>query len=128
MDKKRILIIDDDVALTQMVKINLEDTGNYDVLVQNRSNRALHTAREYNPDLILLDYIMPEMDGGDISAQLHSDPLLQNIPVIMVTALVSNGEMNGDGFVQRGGHVMVAKPIKFEKLEHCIDKCLMSTL
>ncbi len=128
MDKKRILIIDDDVALTQMVKINLEDTGNYEVLVQNRSNRAMITAREFNPDLILLDYIMPEMDGGDISAELHSDSLLQNVPVIMVTALVSNGEMNGDGFVQRGGHVMVAKPIKFEKLEHCIDKHLMSTL
>lgn len=128
MNKKRVLIIDDDIALTQMVKINLEDTGHYDVLVQNRSNRALPTAREYNPDLILLDYIMPDMDGGDISAQLRSDPLLQNVPVIMVTALVTNGEMNGDGFVHRGGHIMVAKPIKFEKLEQCIDKCLMNAL
>ena len=124
MEKKRILVIDDDIALTQMVKINLEETGNYEVLVQNKASMALSSAREFKPDLILLDYIMPGMDGGDVSTQLHNDPFLGTIPVIMVTALVSNGEMNADGFVQRGGHIMVAKPIKFEKLEQCIIKCL----
>lgn len=125
MQKKRILIIDDDVSLTQMVKINLEETGNYEVLVQNRSSQALASAKSFRPDLILLDYIMPGMDGGDVSAQLHNDPFLSTVPIIMVTALVSNGEMGDDGFVKRGGHVMMAKPIKFAVLDQAIQKCLM---
>ena len=124
MDKKRILIIDDDIALTQMVKINLEETGDYDVLVENRSSAAVTTAREFRPSLILLDYIMPGMDGGDVSSKLHEDPFLRSIPIIMVTALVSNGETGENGMVLRGGHMMVAKPIKFEKLVQCIEKRL----
>jgi two-component system, OmpR family, response regulator len=124
MQKKKILIIDDDVSLTQMVRINLEETGDYDVLVQNRSSRAIDSARSFRPDLILLDYIMPGMDGGDVSALIHADPFLKNVPIIMVTALVSNAEADEEGFVRRGGHLMIAKPIKFSVLDQAIRSCL----
>lgn len=125
MEKKRILIVDDDIPLTKMVKINLEETGRYLVRVENQSTAALTAAREFNPDLIFLDYIMPGMDGGDVSSRLHEDPHLKGVPIIMITALVSNSETGDLGMVMRGGHMMVAKPIKMANLLRCIEKRLM---
>ena len=126
MNKKRILIIDDDTGLTQMVKLNLEATGHYEVCIENDSTLAVETARRVHPDLILLDYIMPEMDGGDVTTSLHDDPFLREIPIIMVTALLANREMSPDGTVNRGGQVMLAKPVKMENLLKCIEKHLLS--
>ncbi len=122
MKTKRILVIDDDRNLTDMVKINLVATGKYVVCVENRSSHAMSTAREFRPDLILLDYVMPGLDGGDISSSLHEDPLLKSVPIIMVTALVSNAEMGPDGTSPRCGHLMMAKPVKFQNLLTCIEQ------
>ncbi|MEO8351499.1 MAG: response regulator [Chthoniobacteraceae bacterium] len=124
MNPKRILVIDDDEGLTGMVKLNLEATGDYEVRVENHSLQALETAREFRPDLILLDYVMPDLDGGDVTASLQNDPFLRSIPVIMVTALVSNQETGPDGTVRAGGQVMFAKPIKLANLLRCIEKHL----
>jgi CheY-like chemotaxis protein len=118
---KRILVVDDDAALAHMVKFNLESTGQYEVRVVTESPLALSTAREFLPDLIILDYIMPQMDGGDISHRLQKEPALKHIPVIMVTALASNREMRADGTAERNGYVMLAKPIRFDKLRQCIE-------
>ena len=120
MNKKRILLVDDDIALSEMVKLNLEETGKYEVCVQNKSILAVATAQRFQPDLVILDCVMPGMDGGDVSARLGEDPFLKKIPRIMVTALISNAETGEAGVVQRGGLTMLAKPIKFEKLEECI--------
>ncbi len=124
MNKKRILIVDDDIPLTQSVKINLEETGDYNVLVENRSANAVATARAFRPDLVLLDYIMPGLDGGDVCTRFRDDPFLRDVPVIMITALLSNGEMGANGSVFRNGHIMVAKPIKLQKLKSCIEEQL----
>jgi len=124
MNRKRILIIDDDIPLSQTMKINLEATDDYEVLVEKKSSQALSAAREFRPDLILLDVIMPDLDGGDVSALLQSDPILHSVPVIMVTALVSNGETGSDLTVANGDTLMVAKPIRFEKLVAAIESGL----
>lgn len=121
MHTKRILVIDDDKALTQMVKLNLEARGHYEVRIENHSTHSIEAAREFQPDLILLDYIMPEMDGGDVTASLQQDPLLRGIPIIMVTALVSNKEMSPTGTVHCGGQLMLAKPVKMENLIRAIE-------
>jgi CheY-like chemotaxis protein len=126
MNRKRLLIIDDDTGLTQMVKLNLEATGNYEVCIENCSTQAAATARTFRPDLILLDYIMPGMDGGDVSSALRGDPFLRNIPIVMVTALVSNQEMREDGTVRCGGQLMLAKPVKIGNLIKCIERELMA--
>lgn len=121
MTKKRILIIDDDIPLTHMVKFNLEATGAYEVRIENQAAHAVETARQFRPDLVLLDYIMPNMDGGDVSARMREHTELRHVPIIMVTALVSNRDASEEGTIERGGHLMVAKPIKFEKLRLCIE-------
>ncbi|MCB1232715.1 MAG: response regulator [Verrucomicrobiae bacterium] len=124
MKKKRILIIDDDIPLTQAMKINLEETGDYEVAVENNALNAIDTARSFRPDLVLLDIVMPDLDGGDVSARFRSDPLLNQVPILIVTALVSNEETGPDAVVSSGDGLMVAKPIQFEKLLRIMEEQL----
>src|SRR6185503_7898156 len=87
-EKKRVLVIDDEASFARMVKLNLEKTGEFEVRVENKANYAVSTAREFRPDLILLDVIMPAMDGGDVSNQIKRDRTLRDIPLIFLTATV----------------------------------------
>ena len=67
----KILIIDDEVVFTDLMRMNLEKTGEFKVKVENESTLALRAAREFEPDVILLDIVMPGMDGGDLSARFR---------------------------------------------------------
>lgn len=87
-----MLVADDDIPLAESMKLNLEDTGNFEVRVETQSTAALATARDFQPEVILLDIVMPGLDGGDVTALLQADPLLCDVPIIIVTALVANSE------------------------------------
>jgi DNA-binding response OmpR family regulator len=123
MDKKRILIIDDETGFTRMVRINLEKGGQFEVREENRAGHALTAAREFKPDLILLDVIMPSMDGGDVAAMMKKDRLLSHIPVIFLTATVSHREA-GSGGLNSGGSLFLAKPVSVENLIERINEHL----
>lgn len=83
---KRILVVDDEVALTRMVKMNLENAGDFNVRTVNRGSEAIGTAREFMPDMIFLDVMMPDMSGDEVALELREDPELSNIPVVFMTA------------------------------------------
>lgn len=123
---KKVLIIDDDISLSESLRISLEATGEYQVQVENRSPHALAAARGFQPDIILLDYVMPGLDGGDVSARLHEDPVLKHIPMIMVTALISNSETGDSAISKRGGMLMMAKPVRVGKLIENVANLLAS--
>ncbi|MCK5214174.1 MAG: response regulator [Candidatus Omnitrophica bacterium] len=119
MSLKKILIVDDERGFTEMVKLNLEATGYYQVKIENRGTHALSTALKYKPDLILLDVIMPELEGPDVVNQLKRDPDLQDVPVVFLTATVTKEEVDVQGgFI--GGHAFIAKPSSLEKLINCV--------
>lgn len=120
MAKKRILLIDDEASFTRMLKLNLEKTGGYEVREENRGTRGLAAAREFQPDLILLDVIMPDVDGGDVAAQIKTDQNLKNTPIVFLTAVVTKKE---EGMV--GGHPFIAKPVDAEEVVECIEKQLV---
>ncbi len=123
--KKRILVVDDEVSFARMVKINLEKSGGFEVRVENAAVAALTAAREFKPDLILLDVIMPNMDGGDVARQIKRDRNLKNTPIIFLTASVSKREA-GDGGLNSGGELFLAKPVSVEALIACINEHLPS--
>lgn len=123
MQKKRILAVDDEVGFTRMVRLNLEQTGVYEVREVNEGKTALAAAREFKPDLILLDVVMPDMDGGDVAAAIQQDPLLKRIPVIFVTAVVRKREAGSAGMVS-GGSLFLAKPIDVVELIDAIETSL----
>jgi len=110
MRKNKILIVDDEATITRLLKLNLEATGDYEVRAENEGLKTLAAAREFKPDLILLDVMMPDMDGGDVAAQLQSDRLLKNIPIIFLTAAVKKEELIASGGVI-GGFPYIAKPV-----------------
>ena len=91
MEKKaKILLIDDDVDFVEVTKIILE-TKPYEVIVAYEGDEGLRKAKEENPDLILLDVIMPVKDGFTAAEQLKKDPQLGKIPVLMLTAFSTVG-------------------------------------
>ena len=119
---KKILLVDDETGLTALMKLNLEATGLYEVLVENQSVLATNAAKSFKPDLIILDYIMPEKDGGDLMIEFQADPELKNLPVIMLTALVSDQDTHGTGLLESGGQTMLPKPVSLDVLLRCIEE------
>jgi CheY-like chemotaxis protein len=120
-DKKRILIVDDEVSFARMVKLNLEKTGTFEVRVENKASYALPAAREFKPDLVILDVLMPGMDGGDVANLIKRDRNLWDTPVIFLTATVSKREA-GQGGLNSGGELFLAKPVTVENLIQCINE------
>ena len=120
MKKKRILIIDDEASVTRGLRLNLEALGTYEVRPENHARAAVQSAREFRPDLILLDVMMPEMDGGAVAAQLREDPLLKDTPIVFLTALVSNEETNKRE-AHIGGMNYLAKPVDLAELTRVIE-------
>ncbi len=123
MSQKRILIVDDEESFTRLLKLNLEAGGTYRVRTENRAPHAVAAAKEFLPDLIFLDVMMPEMDGGDVAAILQSDPELKHIPIVFLTAAVKKDEVKSRGG-QVGGLPYLAKPVDVEAVIACIRKHL----
>jgi DNA-binding response OmpR family regulator len=112
--KKLILIVDDDVSLSGMAKAMLEKVGHYEVEVCNRGEEALEVIGKKKPDLILLDVVMPGVDGPEIAGKLRADKALSAIPVIFLTSLVSHAEAAHETTI--GGYPFIAKPVAGEDL------------
>lgn len=85
-DKKRILLVDDDPDFVEAVKVIVEN-GGYQVHVAYDGKEGLEAVKEYKPDLIVLDVMMPVMDGHATCAALKKDPATKEIPVILLTAV-----------------------------------------
>ena len=119
--KKKILLIDDEKSFTSLLKLNLEQTGTYEVRVENWSEDGLKAAREFQPDLVLLDIIMPRMPGGNVAAQFKEDPTLADTPVVFMTAAVSKRRVaEHDGVI--GDYPYLAKPASMEMIIATIEK------
>ncbi len=121
MDKKRVLLVDDEKSFTNLLKLNLEDTGRYEVRVENWAEDAYKAAREFKPNLILLDIIMPRMPGGNVAAQLKADPDTADIPVVFLTAAVRKHQVEeNEGIIC--DLPCLAKPASVEEVIAIIEK------
>lgn len=123
MNKPKILVVDDDPKLSRLVKAILEKTTLYEVHEENRSSAAFATARDFGPDMILLDVDMPGKDGGDVARELQTDPVLSRKPVLFFTSLISHREA-GRHEVERGGMLFLAKPVDPEVLIATVGRIL----
>ena len=120
MPRKKILIVDDEAGFTRLLKMAMHK---YDIHEENDSRRALETAHNFKPDLILLDVIMPGLDGSQLAEQLEADAELKRVPIVFVTAIVSQREA-GDRPKTIGNRHFLAKPVSPEVLEKCIEEHL----
>lgn len=119
MKKKRVLLVDDESGFTRLLKLTLEQTGNYEVMEENDGSKALHAARLFQPDIIFLDIVMPKVDGGDVAQQIKADPVLNHTTIVFLTAIVSNKEASRADEI--GGFPFLAKPVSLDSIIRCIE-------
>lgn len=89
MSKQHILVVDDDKAVARLMRGYLEQ-GGFEVLIAYDGNTAMHVIRRERPDLVLLDLMLPDRDGWDITRAIRADPQLASLPLIMLTARVTD--------------------------------------
>jgi putative two-component system response regulator len=114
--------VDDEPGFTRLLKLVL---NRYIIREENDSSRAFETALAFRPDLILMDVVMPEIDGGNLAAKFRADSRLSQIPIIFLTAVVAPRE-TGEGPRTFGGFPFLAKPVSPEMLEQCIAEQLLT--
>lgn len=106
----RILYVEDEEDIRAVAQVALEKVGGYTVEMCSSGKEALARATAFDPDLILLDVMMPEMDGITVFQNLQSDPTTKNIPVILMTARVLNDDL--DRYKSLGVMDVISKPFK----------------
>ena len=125
MNKKRILIVDDEPGITQLLRLNLEKTGHYTVRAENDADKVLSTAIEFKPDLLMLDVMMPGMSGGEVAGKLRNTRAFKKLPIVFLTAAVKQHEVDArDGVI--GGFPYIAKPLNVKGVIEIIQKNLPS--
>ena len=95
MPPKRILMIDDEEGILAVVRVGLKLTAGWEVLTAVSGTDGIEKAKIERPDAILLDMMMPDMDGIETLGRLKGDPQTEGIPVILITAKVQGGTANG---------------------------------
>ena len=121
-NKPRILIVDDNPRFSHSARLILQESGQYVVCEENDAASAVETARSFRPDLILLDLVMPQLDGAEVAAQVESDWALHGVPIVFVTGLVTRDEArNGERI---DGHRVVSKPVSSFDLLGAVEESL----
>lgn len=120
-DKKRILVVDDEAELVKAIEIRLK-AADYEVLAAYDGQEALDKARKEKPDLIVLDLMLPKMDGYKVCGLLKADTRYSKIPVIMFTAKAQEGDMRLGKEV--GAEAYITKPFEHQVLLSKIQELL----
>lgn len=122
MDKEKILVVEDEAMLSEMIKMRLEKNG-YEVISAFDGVQALEMARQQNPGLIILDLMLPKIDGYKVCRMLKFDDKYKKIPIIVFTARVQESDKKlGE---QVGADAYITKPFDPETLLSKIKELLI---
>ena len=123
MKKSKILIVDDDAHFARMLKSCLQQNEIYEVGIETNATDAVNSIREFMPELVLLDIMMPGVSGDVIADEILNDEELSHIKIVFLTGLVTKQEAQSkkDNF---SGRTMLAKPVDIDELLTCIEKQL----
>ncbi|MFC1703900.1 response regulator transcription factor [Candidatus Omnitrophota bacterium] len=119
---KKILVVDDEEKIVKMVETRLKASG-YEVLTAYDGSQGLQKATQETPDLIVLDIMMPGVDGTDMAQSIRINEETKNIPIIFLTCLIDKQEADDIGH-KIAGDLFLAKPFDANELLSMIDKVL----
>ncbi len=109
---KKILLVDDEEEILTQVGAILE-RANYEVICASSGFEAIDLAKEKRPDLIILDIILPDIDGGEVAYRLSQEPATADIPIVFLTGILKKGE---EHLVKKtGNRYVLAKPVNAEE-------------
>jgi len=120
---KKILAVDDERHIVRLVQINLQKEG-YDVTTASNGREALEKVAENKPDLIVMDVMMPEMDGFEALKRLKENPETAEVPVIMLTAKAQDADVFRGW--QSGADLYLTKPFNPSELLTFVKRLLQS--
>jgi DNA-binding response OmpR family regulator len=109
----RILLVDDEKDMVEVINLRLEANG-YQVMVATDGQEGLTMAREKRPDLIILDIMLPKMDGFTVCRMLKYDEKFQDIPIIMLSAKIQAADLERGE--EMGADAYITKPFKADEL------------
>ncbi|MFH1645061.1 MAG: response regulator [Candidatus Omnitrophota bacterium] len=121
MPRKKVLLIDDEVDFVELLKINLEYSGDYEVASLSDPTKAIALINSFKPDIIFLDIIMPDFNGFELLDEISADKYMKDIPVVFVTAAALNEELVETSKFMHG-RPLLNKPIEIEQIIEKIEE------
>lgn len=116
---KVVMIVEDELFLAEMIRVRLEVNG-YEIHHAESGREALEKLESLQPDMILMDYMMPEMDGVEATKRIKANERFRSIPIIFMTAMSRNEER--DSAMSSGGDDYLVKPFETEDLLSIVEK------
>jgi len=120
--EKRILVVDDDHDVVEIVESWLKTSG-YEVYTAYSGKEGLNKCKALKPDAVILDIVMPDMDGSSVAEEIKENPNTCEIPIIFLTGAVKSSEVPESHIV--GGQYFLAKPFKGEDLLKMLRQVLL---
>lgn len=126
MDSKKVLLVDDEPDILMILSKGLAAKG-YKVITSENGQDGLIQAQTQQPDIIILDVMMPEMGGGEVAGKLRESPHTKDIPVIFLTALISKEEEVAHS-QHIGNNPTLAKPFDIDELAQMIERVVPNSV
>lgn len=120
--RRKALVVDDDVELVELIKDVLDADGRFEVRVANNGFDAGMMVKEYKPDILVLDVMLPDINGGEVCQRVRSDSTLDDVKIICISGMVEADKI--DDLKKAGANDFVQKPFEVEKLIDRICKLL----
>ncbi|MCK4537935.1 MAG: response regulator [Candidatus Krumholzibacteria bacterium] len=124
MKKGKVLVVDDEINITQILEFSIGSEG-YEVLTASNGEEAIDKARREQPDLIILDIMMPKIDGYEACRILKANPITKNIPVVLLTA--KGRDIDKRLGYEVGASDYIIKPFSPNKLIERIHELLVTS-
>ena len=121
--EKKILIVDNEPELTDVLKIALESLGDFHVLSENDPSLAVSVAKQFAPDLIIMDIKMPGLDGADVAIQLQAESAFSETPIVFLTGTVTAPEIVRHGTMHCGLRFL-PKTMRLDAMVACLNDIL----
>ena len=120
--KRRILVVDDDPEIVELFVDVLERDGRFEVKTANSGYDAGMLTQEFNPDLLILDYMLPDINGNVVCQTIRANPAFEHVKIIIVSGVVNQEEIND--LLKAGADEFVKKPFNIEKLIERVGELL----